>query len=147
MNRFAKKISITFASLILIGGALAQTSIGQKAAIPHTCWGWIKGHAEIDGGTVNEIRGLVVDPSGELVPEALIEVFAYDNVDLDKRTRVAYRMVGSFRFRGLWPGKYELRGSYCRGSGFDAGHTIVQLKPKKKYTTVRTTRVTLNVSQ
>ncbi len=99
---------------------------------------------------MKSIRGKVVDPSGEAVAGALIEVFAYNDADIDKRIRVAYRFVGSngeFSFSRLRQGKYELRGSYCRGVGFDAGHTVVSLRPNKRSASNRKVLVTLNISQ
>lgn len=114
-----------------------------------TCWGWIKGHTAVEGGTVKEIRGKVVDPNEEPVPDALIEVYDNPDLDFDKRKRVAACRVGingKFRFKGLRPGKYELRGSYCGGAGFDAGHTIVTLEPKDRVASKADTLVTLNLS-
>jgi hypothetical protein len=121
-------------------GQKLESSKQLRRSTPHTCWGWVKGHREVDGGIVREIRGQVVDPREEPVFEALIEVFAYTNPDLDKRTRVGYQFVGL-------NGKYELRGSYCKGPGFDAGHTIVTLRPKSKRGSTKPTLVTLNISQ
>ncbi len=129
---------------------LASTAQTKVSSRPHTCWGWIKGHSEVDGGRVKQIRGVVVDPAGEPVAGALIEVFAYNNDDLDKRTRVAFQIVhdnGTFRFKNLHPGKYELRGSYCHGSGFDAGHTVIILSPKSRTASSKASLVTLNISQ
>jgi len=141
------KLIVVAAIVLSICGAVTRIS-AQRSSTPKTCWGWIKGHTEIDGGTVKAIRGKVVDANEEAVAGALIEVFAYNNDDLDQRTRVAYRIVGSngsFYFRGLGPGKYELRGSYCHG--FDAGHTIVTLRPRGKSTSNKKILVTLNISQ
>ena len=113
-----------------------------------TCWGWIQGHTPVDGGTVKEIRGKVVDPNEEPVPDALIEVFDNPDLDFDQRKRVAACRVGAngeFHFKSLHPGKYELRGSYCRG--FDAGHTIINYAPKEKDASKTETLVKLNISQ
>jgi hypothetical protein len=139
---------IRLSTLVLFIFGLVSHS-GAQSSTPRTCWGWIKGHSEIDGGTVKAIRGKVVDPNEEAIPGALIEVFAYTDADLDKRIRVAYRLVGSngyFSFSGLRPGKYELRGSYCHGAGFDAGHTIVTLRPNRKSASSKRVLVTLNLS-
>ncbi|HEX8196083.1 MAG TPA: carboxypeptidase-like regulatory domain-containing protein, partial [Pyrinomonadaceae bacterium] len=83
-----------------------------------TCWGWIQGHTAVNGGTVKKIRGKVVDPTGEPVIDALIEVFDNPDLDFDKRKRIAACRTdknGEFSFEGLAADKYELRGSYCRG--------------------------------
>lgn len=143
-----KRLTRLIVFALIVFGAVALCS--AQGSTPRTCWGWIKGHSEIDGGTVKSIRGKVVDPSGESVAGALIEVFAYNDADIDKRIRVAYRFVGSngdFSFSGLRQGKYELRGSYCRGVGFDAGHTVVSLRPNKRSVSNRKVLVTLNISQ
>ncbi|HEX8564153.1 MAG TPA: carboxypeptidase-like regulatory domain-containing protein [Pyrinomonadaceae bacterium] len=90
----------------------------------------------------------VVDPNEEPISDALIEIYDNSDLDFDKRKRFAACRVGvngGFRFKGLSPGKYELRGSYCRG--FDAGHTIVTLEPKRKDASKAKILVTLNISQ
>ncbi|MFN6964861.1 MAG: carboxypeptidase-like regulatory domain-containing protein [Pyrinomonadaceae bacterium] len=115
-----------------------------------TCWGWIKGHTAVDGGTVKEIRGRVVDPNEQPVPGALIEIYDNPDLDIDKRRRVAACRVGAdgkFKFKGLRPGKYELRASYCDGSGFDAGHTIITFTPNYRGASKAETLVMLNLSQ
>lgn len=115
-----------------------------------TCWGWIMGHTAVDGGVVKEIRGIVIAPNKEPVPDALIEVYDNPDLDIDKRKRVAACKVGidgKFRFKRLRPGKYELRGSYCGGPGFDAGHTIITLAPTEKGASSSEILVALNLSQ
>jgi hypothetical protein len=113
-----------------------------------TCWGWDRGHSEINGGTVKEIRGRVVAGDGSPVAGTLIEVYEHPELDLDIRKRRAACRTdenGAFCFRGLSPGRYELRGSCA--SGFDAGHTIVNLVKKKKLASTREIFVVLNISQ
>jgi len=115
-----------------------------------TCWGWIQGHTPEDGGTVKEIRGKVVAPNEEPVPDALIEVYDNPDLDFEQRKRVAGCRVGAngeFRFKGLRPGKYELRGSYCNSPGFDAGHTIIIYAPNDKGASKTDIFVKLNLSQ
>ena len=114
-----------------------------------TCWGWIKGHAPVAGGTVKQIRGRVVTPDEQPVANALIEVYDQPELGIDKRKRVAVCRVGddgTFNFKGLSPGTYELRGSFCDNPGLDAGHTIINLAPKNKRASKREILVTLNIS-
>jgi hypothetical protein len=114
-----------------------------------TCWGWVQGHTPVDGGTVKEIRGKVVAPDGEPVAGALIEVYDQPELGFDKRKRVVACRTGKngeFRFKGLASKKYELRGSYCGGAGFDAGHTIVTLAPESSAASKSEILVTLNIS-
>ena len=114
-----------------------------------TCWGWIKGHTPVDGGMVKEIRGKALAPDKEPIAAALIEVYDNPDLDFDQRKRVAACRVGAngeFRFKGLRPGKYELRGSYCNSPGFDAGHTIITLAPKDKDASDAEVSVKLNIS-
>ncbi len=82
-----KRLTRLIVFALIVFGAVALCS--AQGSTPRTCWGWIKGHSEIDGGTVKSIRGKVVDPSGESVAGALIEVFAYNDADIDKRTVIS----------------------------------------------------------
>lgn len=140
---------ITAILLLCLSGSYVQPCHCKKAKKSETtCWGWIKGHLEVDGGTVKEIRGRVVDAAESPYADALIEVYGHPELDLDERKRVAACWTGAngeFCFEGLKPGRYELRGSCV--SGFDAGHTIVTLTPKERNASKGEILVTLNVSQ
>jgi len=140
---------ITAILLLCLSSSYAQPCRCKKAKKSETtCWGWIKGHLEVDGGTVKEIRGRIVDASESPYADALIEVYDHPELDLDARKRVAACRTGAkgeFCIRNLRPGKYELRGSCV--SGFDAGHTIVNLAQKERSASKGEILVTLNVSQ
>ena len=144
------KIILALLLLLCLDASYAQETDRCKKVKKSetTCWGYIQGHTAVEGGTVKEIRGKVVVPNEEPVPDALIEVFDSPDLDFDQRRRVAACRVGAngeFHFKGLRAGKYELRGSYCRG--FDAGHTIITYAPKEKDASKVETLVTLNISQ
>jgi protocatechuate 3,4-dioxygenase beta subunit len=94
------------------------------------------------------MKGRVVDANELSVGGTLIEIYDNPELDFEQRKRIGVCVTdesGRFCFRGLAPGKYELRGS-C-SSGFDAGHTIVTLAPKQRTASTAEILVTLNVSQ
>ena len=147
-----KKTFLALLLLLCLSASYAQevSRCKKVKSSETTCWGWIQGHTPVDGGTVKEVRGKVVDPNEEPVPDALIEVFDNPDSGFDQRKRVAACRVGAngeFRFKGLRPGKYELRGSYCGGAGFDAGHTIIIFAPKEKGASKAETLAKLYISQ
>lgn len=151
-EKFMARIVLAVLLLLCLDASYAQESrrCSKVKSNETTCWGWIQGHTPEDGGTVKEIRGKVVAPNEEAVPDALIELYDNPDLDFDQRKRVAACRVGAngeFRFKGLRPGKYELRGSYCGGAGFDAGHTIITFAPKDKGASKTEILVKLNLSQ
>lgn len=131
--------SIIILLLLFAGGADSQEPCRCDKAlkIANTCWGWAE-HSPLDGGVVKEMRGFLVDPEKKPVADALVEVFdhpeAASGVQLSgskKLRRVAACWIGAdgeFCFKGLKPGRYEIRGSCV--SGFDAGCTVVTLDPQ-----------------
>lgn len=147
---------ITLLLLLLLGGAYPQERCRCKKAkkTDTTCWGWVGNHPPEDGGVVKEIRGRLVDAAGEPVGDALVEVFDHAEVALDgdsygsnKQRRVAACWTdaeGAFCFKGLRPGKYEIRGSCL--SGFDAGRTVIAFEPKTRKATSKEILVALHIS-
>lgn len=144
----------TFLAVLLIffvGAADAQQA--EKSSKfknkQKTCWGNTV-RPSFNAGTVRVIRGKVIDPNGESVPDALIEVYENPDLDIKKRKRVAVRRTGAggeFDFKGLRPGKYELRASYCKSRGFDTGHTIINYAPQDKSASETEIFVKLDVSE
>lgn len=98
----------------------------------------------INGGRVKAIRGVVSYPNGEVMADAVIEVFkrlrkvdghnyTYEDV---KRITTAGRKAacrtaknGRFCFKNLRPGKYLLRIGHLYDGQFSAVHVLLTLDP------------------
>ena len=145
-----KSVSGIFVLLCLSYSFAQKSDKCQKVDSDETtCWGWVMGNIPVEGGKVKKIAGRVVTPNEEPVEGSLIEVFENSDQEIEKRKRVAACRTGSngeFSFKGLRPGKYELRGSNCNIPGFSAGSTIITLAPKDKNASDEKTLVKLNIS-
>ena len=131
-------VKLLLASLFLVlvpGIASAQRAAGCERVDPSekTFWGWIKENNPTEGGVFQKLEGRVILPDESVLSGALVELFNNPDLDVDKRKRLAACRTGDkgfFRFKGVRPGKYEIRASY--GRGLDAGQTMVNLDPKNK---------------
>jgi len=129
-------LRLTILIFVLVPGiASAQKAVGCERVDPSekTIWGWIKENNPTEGGVVEELEGRVILPDESALPGALVELFNNPDLAVDKRKRLAAcrtGLKGVFRFKGVLPGRYEIRASYA--TGLDAGQTMVTLAPKNK---------------
>jgi protocatechuate 3,4-dioxygenase beta subunit len=120
-----KSIFAVFLSLVLFGGAFAKDCRCRPAKSGEsTHWVGDLQMVFVERGAYRQLRGIVRDPNGNPVKDALLEVFTgpeYLLIDkpIDKRGRSNQRRVaacrtsadGRFCFVGLPAGKYEMRSS------------------------------------
>lgn len=153
MKRFL--ILILLVSLTSASIQPGHCSCRKATAQNTTHWGWIV-NKTIKGGSVKALKGRVVNRDGQLLANALVEVFdkpevwladkGYQNRDKQKRLAACLtREKGEFCFTGLRPGRYELRGS--SPEPYDPMHVIVTLAPNNQQSKKGDIRIALEVSQ
>lgn len=142
---------IVFSQILLVPAlAVAQKAVGCEKAdkSEKTSWGWIMEDHPTEGGVVNRLVGRVQLPDESVLAGALVEVFDHPELEVEKRTRLAACRTGEngmFQFKGLSPGRYEIRASYSRG-GLNAGQTMVTLAPTYKTASGKEITVQLEIS-
>jgi hypothetical protein len=115
----------------------------------------------MDGRRVREVRGVVLSPSGEVMSDAVVEVFenplkvsaaniTYEDVkritSVDRKLACLPAKDGRFCLKNLRPGKYLLRIGHRYDPQFSAMHVMVILDPNGRYSSRSALRVTLNLS-
>jgi hypothetical protein len=98
----------------------------------------------MNGGRVKEVRGIVLYPNGEVMEDAVVEVFEsplrldvanYTYKDVERITNVERKAAcrtaksGRFCFKNLRPGKYLLRIGHLYDFQFSAVHVLVVVNP------------------
>ena len=121
--------------LALCESSLPQTSCRCRSATADdkTIWGHIATE-EKEVRTVKKVQGVVRDPVGGRLEDALVEVFADDGTDItptsSSKIRVAACVTGEkgkFCFEGLKAGKYILA---VGRQGFNITFIKLNLAPK-----------------
>jgi hypothetical protein len=115
----------------------------------------------MNGGRIKSIRGVVLYPGGEVMNDAIVEVF--DNPLKASAESISYAEVnqitnskrrvacltgkdGAFRFAKLPSGRYLLRIGHRSDSQFSAAHVVVILDPLSKRSSSKRLTVELVMS-
>ena len=147
---------VTLLVLMWISSSPQQSTPACKLAkdAETTYWGHervlLSGEAK-----VNSIQGKIFEPNDDPMADALVEVFdhpgvAHQTLDAEIRAKKQRRVAacktgqdGRFRFRGIPPGKYEVRVSKI---GFDPTSAIVAMKARPQRRTHSEIRIGLQLS-
>jgi hypothetical protein len=115
----------------------------------------------MNGGRVKAIRGVVSYPNGEVMEDAVVEVFksppklnpdSYTYEDVERITRGDRKAAcrtprnGRFCFKHLRAGKYLLRVGHLYDAQFSAVHVILILNPKARRSSRNELRIELPLS-
>jgi len=136
--------------LIAVSEATPLVNCGCTKAEPtdKTIWGHMARDYSLQTPR-QSIQGKVLDPRGDPVYGALVEVFADDGTDRtptsQKRQRVMACKVGEngrFCFKGLRPGKYILA---IGSNGFNISFISVVLDPKNPTSSNKSIKINLEL--
>lgn len=115
----------------------------------------------MNGGRVKAVRGIVLYPNGEVMEDAVVEVFEcplkvnaanYTYKDVERVTNVKRKTAcrtaknGRFCFNNLRPGKYLLRIGHQYDGQISAVHVIVVVDPNARRGSKSDLRIELQMS-